>query len=574
MVIDMDYVLFTGSAIIGVLLIMLIVYLIYRRGIALKLTAIMLACGLLAAILIFISSKSGFTLINMTIAILIAVPIVIGLIVMITRQIITPAKLMAHAAAGIARGEVDQHLDIKNNDELGDMAVAFQQMAAYLQTMAEVADRLAQGDLTVEVTPQSDKDLLGNAFQQMIINLRGLITQVADTATTVGVASTQLSTAAEQAGQASQQVAATIQQIAQGTTQQTQALTEATNNVEQMARASEGIARGAQEQAQGITKTSDLTIDMAAIVTQVGQTARSVSEANTQVTQAARLGVSAVGQTSQGMDAIRTRTLIAADKVKDMGSRSKEIGRIVETIDTIADKTDMLALNAAVEAARAGEYGRGFAVVADQVRKLSEDSKVATRDIGQLIERVQETIHEAITAMDSTMVEVDNGARLTGDTTRSLSDILQAAENASALAEQIATAVNQLKQKSEGVVAAVETVSAVVEENTAVAEEMAASSQEVMQAMEGVAGVAEENSAAAEEVSASAEEMSAQVEEVVASAQELSSLAEQLRVAVAQFQVEETAPPRRGQPLSIPIRRSQSQPEPALTHRHGNGRSN
>lgn len=101
------------------------------------------------------------------------------------------------------------------------------------------------------------------------------------------------------------------------------------------------------------------------------------------------------------MNSIRASAISAADKVKEMNSRSKEIGRIVETIDDIADKTDMLALNAAVEAARAGEHGRGFAVVADQVRKLSEDSKGATRDIADLIERVQETVREAIGAMDS-----------------------------------------------------------------------------------------------------------------------------------------------------------------------------
>ena len=85
-----------------------------------------------------------------------------------------------------------------------------------------------------------------------------------------------------------------------------------------------------------------------------------------------------------------------------MGGRSKEIGRIVEAIDDVADKTDMLALNAAVEAARAGEHGRGFAVVADQVRKLSEDSKSATRDIADLIEGVQATVNEAIAAMEGT----------------------------------------------------------------------------------------------------------------------------------------------------------------------------
>jgi methyl-accepting chemotaxis protein len=252
------------------------------------------------------------------------------------------------------------------------------------------------------------------------------------------------------------------------------------------------------------------------------------------------------------MEAIRNRTAVTAEKIKEMGARSKEIDRIIETIDNIADKTDMLALNAAVEAARAGEAGRGFAVVADQVRKLSEDSKVATRDIANLIEGVQGTINEAVTAMHSTTVEVDNGVKLTQNTTQSLQDILQAAKEAAGQAERIDQAVTQLKQKSQGVVTAIEAVSVVVEENTAVAEEMAANSQEVTAAMEGVAGIAEENSASAEEVSALAEEMSAQAEEVVASAEELSALAEELHTSVAQFRVDETIRIEREQPRRKP----------------------
>jgi methyl-accepting chemotaxis protein len=279
------------------------------------------------------------------------------------------------------------------------------------------------------------------------------------------------------------------------------------------------------------------------------------------------------------MESIRSRATATAQKVKEMSDRSKEIGHIVETIDTIADKTDMLALNAAVEAARAGEHGRGFAVVAEQVRKLSEDSKGATQDINQLIERVQESINEAITAMEGTVAEVDNGSRLAEDTSHSLREILQAAEGAAELAEQIGLAVAQLKQKSEGVVAAVETVSAVVEENTAVAEELAANSQEVTEAMEGVASIAEENSASAEEVSASAEEMSAQVEEVMASAEELSALAEQLRSATTKFQVENADQIEPGRPDRVPenlvtVPASYEQPQPVLAAdgRQSNGR--
>jgi methyl-accepting chemotaxis protein len=507
---------------------------------------------------------------------------IVGLLVafFLSRNIANAVKAVARAADGIAEGDLDQIVEVTSEDELGDMMAAFQRMIAYMQLMAGAAGRLAQGDVAVEVTPQSQKDVLGNAFRQMITyqqqmaqaagylaggdltakvaplserdalgnafrqmigNLGNLIGQAQQSADQVAGASRQLNTATEQASQASQQVATTIQQVAEGTIQQTQSVAEVTTNVEQMARAANGIATGAQEQARGIQETSNLIDEMTNLVDQVGQVTGTVTEASNKVTQAARHGATSVEQTGQGMEKIRARTTSAVERVKEMGDRSKEIGRIVETIDDIADKTDMLALNAAVEAARAGEHGRGFAVVADQVRKLSEDSKSATRDIGGLIERVQETVNEAVAAIESAAAEVDNGTRLAGDTTQSLQDILQAAEGAADMAVQISRAVAQLKQKSKSVTAAVESVSTVVEENTAAAEEMAANSQGVTEAMEGVASIAEENSASTEEVSASAEEMAAQVEEIVASAEELSALAEDLRIATAQFRLNEKA---------------------------------
>ncbi|GEM_PF-594202 len=405
--------------------------------------------------------------------------------------------------------------------------------------MAAVARAVAEGNLKVSVPIISSDEtaILANDVNQMIANLRDLIGQVQRSAGQVANASQQLNVATEQVAEASQQVSTIIQQIAQGTNQQSRSLAQATSNTDQISRAADGVARGSQDQAQSIQKTSALVNQTVDIIKHVGQIASLVTGANAKVTQAAQHGVVSVEQTGQGMENIRARAIVTADKVKEMNKRAKEIGRIVDTIDDIADKTDMLALNAAVEAARAGEFGRGFAVVADHVRKLSEDSKVATRDISELIERMQETVNESIAAMESTTLEVDNGTRLTEETTRSLQEIMKVAEEAVKSAERINEAVTQLKEKSEGVVVAIESVSAVVEENTAAAEEMAANSQEVTATMEGIASVSEENSAAAEEVSASAEEMLAQVEEITASSQELANLAGQLRAAVAKFQV-------------------------------------
>lgn len=480
---------------------------------------------------------------------------------LIRRSFVRPLLNLTTATKAFGRADFSARASVTTGDELEDLSTAFNQMAIEMSQMVKAeqqaretlqntvveyvafADRVSDGDLSGQLSLEgNDNDplvRLGNYINSMVDNLRTLIGQVQQGADRVAEASQQLNAVADQANSATQQVAGTIQQVAQGNAQQTLSITDAGTNIDQIARAANGIAQGAQEQAKEVQKTSTVVGEMSTLVGQVGEVASSVIDANVRVTMAARQGVNAVEQTGQGMATIRDRTAVAAEKVKEMNARSKEIGRIAETIDGIADKTDMLALNAAVEAARAGEAGRGFAVVADQVRKLSEDSKESTRDIVTLIERVQETVNEAIQAIENTSTEVDNGTQLSAETAQSLQDILQEAETATEMTERIGQVVGQLKQKNEGVVGTIESVSAVVEENTAAASEMAANSQDATTAMEGVASIAEENSASAEEVSASAEEMSAQVEELAASIEGLSELAGSLRSATTQFRLAE-----------------------------------
>jgi methyl-accepting chemotaxis protein len=238
--------------------------------------------------------------------------------VYVTRSILAPLGRAARAAEQVAAGEVAVELPEGYGDETRRLFRAMRKMIAYLKEMADAADALAAGDLTVHIHSRSSADRFGNAFTAMTQKLSMVITGVRTEANALASIAAAL--------------AATSHEVSQGTKEQAAGVEETTSNLQHM---------------------------NASIVLN--------SETANELQTLAELGTDRAEESGRAVD--------------ETAAATKAIAERITIIEEIAHQTNLLALNAAIEAARAGDHGRGFAVVASEVRKLAERSRAAAKEI-------------------------------------------------------------------------------------------------------------------------------------------------------------------------------------------------
>jgi len=390
-------------------------------------------------------------------------------------------------------GDLDQNIDIHRNDEIGALATTFNNMVAYLKEMAGVSMAVAEGDLTVEVTPRSKRDTLGNAFLRMSHGLQEIVRSTRDGASQVSAGSNQVAGAADESAKVSVQASSAIEEV--------------TSTMHEMSINVQNVVKNTQVQASSVAETSASIDQMVTSIQRVADTAKVLLDIANRSREEVQTGIQTMEKTTDGLNRTNRAIQSSAEIINILGHRADDIGKIIEVIDDLAEQTNLLALNAAIEAARAGEHGLGFAVVADEVRKLAEKSTQSTKEIADLIQSIQREARQAVENMEHSTRIVEEGLNLGNDLGSALHKISDVVTEVYKFSQEIGAATNEQSVGSAQIAKATNRLTEITQEINSAVEEQASGAQAVVRAMDKMRELVQQSASSSTQLSAAAEQM-------------------------------------------------------------------
>ncbi len=278
----------------------------------------------------------------------------------------------------------------------------------------------------------------------------------------------------------------TTDNIVANTNSLTVATQETSQSINEVARTVEELARAAMEQAEDAEKGSVKLEKLADEIKIAVENGEVVVNSSLQVQRISEEGSKAMNDMVEKFNITNSSTNIVSKNVNSLLEKSNLIGTILNTIMSISEQTNLLALNAAIEAARAGEAGRGFSVVAEEIRKLSDQTGRATRDIEDILNSIQSEVEATKENMDISEKTISDANRTLEQSMKAFEEIISSIITSIEATENLGRGLDAVDSDKEEVILAIHSISSITEEAAASTEELSASMEEQAATMETI----------------------------------------------------------------------------------------
>jgi methyl-accepting chemotaxis protein len=376
---------------------------------------------------------------------------------------------------------------------------------------------IAKGNLQFNIEKERD-DEIGS----IIDNINKTIFTFREVAEQIRIASKNLASDAEG-------ISDSATQIFKGTERQLTSTEETSGTMLEIASQIDNVNKFTQALAINVDYSSSSIQEMAAAITQIAKNAENLQvsvDETTSTLEQMTASIQSVADKVKTVDDVFADASKAANEggerlsvvIQEIATSSKDIGKIIKIIEEIADQTNLLALNAAIEAARAGEAGKGFTVVAEEVKRLSERSVNAIREISAFIEAVQNDTDQAVEltgtilqqivdSVNKTSILIDEVSTATQEQTSGATQILKTSANMQTITAEMANATKEMERASGDITETTESMNIVTQQVAGATEEQKKGSDVVVAALEEIAKIVQQNVTATEYLSKATQDL-------------------------------------------------------------------
>jgi methyl-accepting chemotaxis protein len=416
-----------------------------------------------------------------------------GLLWILSRVVLTrPLEEILVAARRMSEADLTQTVTLGGSDELAVLAGALNRIGQGLRdTLARVrAVSEAVGSVIDQLSRSGVQVSSGAAtIQSQVTETSRSMADALGTHQEVSAHVEALQRTAEESSTRISEIARRSEEVAEGVEQMAASVQETTAAIDEMTRSILDVSKAIEELGGSTEETSFSIKQMDVSIGQVETNANETARLSEQVSAEAASGVQSLQKTLAGIDRIRESSELAARVIEGLGRRVGEVVAILDVIDEVAEQTNLLALNAAIIAAQAGEQGKGFAVVADEIKELAERTGVSTREISELIARVQDESRNAVEAVEQGVRHVQEGVELGREAETALKRISASANRSTLMVKAIARATVEQARGSRGVTSAVQRIADTVQSVTQSAQAQARGTARITQSAQHMQAV-------------------------------------------------------------------------------------